>query len=311
VKIYNNLSNFKATNPVVTIGMFDGVHIGHRAIIEQLQQKANAIGGETVLLTFWPHPRMFFEGSSTSLKLLTTIEEKTVLLETVGVNHLIVLPFTQEFTHISPYDFVKTILVDGIGAKEVVVGYDHRFGHKGAGDFMLLKTLGAEFGFFVNRLEAVEQYGLQVSSTKIREALLAGDVLAANAMLGSEYVISGTVVRGDQIGRTINFPTANCEPSLAMKLIPQNGIYIVQVLLAHKRYNGVLNIGIRPTVTNVHKRVTIEVFILDFDADIYGQDIQIILKQKIRDEAKFATLGELQQQIQFDVAETRTFFGLF
>jgi riboflavin kinase/FMN adenylyltransferase len=304
-----DISQLKVTRPVVTIGMFDGVHRGHRSLLGRVIDRAKITGGESVVLTFWPHPRILFEGEHSSLRFLTTIEEKISLLKSVGVDHVLVCPFTREFAQIEPADFVKQFLVDGVKARHVIVGYDHRFGFRGKGDYQLLEKLGTRYQFGTEQVLALDVNGTHVSSTKIREALMAGEVEKAAEFLSYEYSIAGTVVRGNQIGRTIGFPTANIEPGVKHKQIPGNGIYIVEIEVNGQLYGAVANVGNRPTVVDQQQEPNIEAYILRFNDDIYGKPICIRFKKKIRDEKKFASLEELSAKIRDDVSIATTFFN--
>ncbi|MGB3587160.1 MAG: riboflavin biosynthesis protein RibF, partial [Tunicatimonas sp.] len=258
--------------PVVTSGTFDGVHIGHQKILNRLQELAKEVDGETVVLTFWPHPRLVLKGDESSLKLLNTFEEKARLLEQVGIDHLVQIPFTEEFSQLSPDEYVQRILVDQLGAKFLVIGYDHRFGRNRQGDFEYLLQNAPRFGFQVEEIPRQDIDDIGVSSTKIRQALETGDVATAHSYLGRYYDISGTVVDGDKIGRGLGFPTANISVEEKYKLIPADGIYAVHVFLEEKQFGGMLYIGNRPTLAGKNK--TIEVNIFDFDQDIYGQQLR-------------------------------------
>ena len=309
MKIYTDISQFKARNPVVTIGMFDGVHCGHRAILEHVKDAATQCDGESVVLTFWPHPRMLFEGKDCSMRFLTSIEEKAALLESIGIEHFIVYPFSPEFASLSPLQYVEEILVKRIALKKVIIGYDHRFGHKGSGGFDEMVTFGMQFGFEVEQIPAVDVDDVNVSSSKIREALLHGNVDKAKAYLSYTYRIPGTVIKGNQIGRTIGFPTINIEPLFAQKLIPGNGIYVVEVVIDDCFYHAVANVGNRPTVVENQKVPNVEAYILDFNDDVYGKKVEIRFLAFLREEQKFASLDALIEQIQKDVVQTREYFG--
>ncbi len=308
MKVYTNIQEFKsAKNVVVTIGTFDGVHLGHKVIINQLKKAAQELGGESVLLTFFPHPRMVVFPDDNELKLLNTIEERKELLEKAGIDHLIIHPFSKAFSRLTALEFVRDILVNRLNVKKVVIGYDHHFGRNREGSFEDLVEFGELYGFSVEEIPAQDIQQINVSSTKIRTSLLAGEIHAATQFLGYPYFINGTVVKGDKIGREIGFPTANIKPDETYKLIPKNGVYAVKVVVNKNEYDGMLNIGIRPTLKG--KNETIEVNIFDFDEEIYGQQIQIKFYERIRDEQPFEDLNELKNQLSIDKSKTIQIFN--
>lgn len=299
MRIYNSIEAFKKVkNAVITTGTFDGVHEGHQVIINQLKNIANKIGGETVLLTFFPHPRMVLYPDDNELRLIDTIDERKVLLEKAGIDHLIIHPFSKEFSRLSSLDFVRNVLVNQLGVHTLVIGYDHHFGKNREGSFEHLKEFSPVYGFEVEEISAQEVQQVNVSSTKIRNSLLEGEINAANQFLGHPYLFTGTVVRGDQIGRKIGFPTANILIDEWYKLIPANGVYAVKILLKGSVYMGMLNIGNRPTIKGKEK--TIEVNIFNFNDDIYNNEIQIEFYDRIRDEQKFEGLTDLKNQLSID-----------
>ncbi len=299
MNIYHGLEDFKKLEyAVVTSGTFDGVHIGHQKILERLKEVARKNNGETVLLTYWPHPRLVLYPEETDLKLLNTFEEKAELLREQGIDHLLRLPFTKEFSKTSSESFIKKILVDQIGTKKLVIGYDHRFGKNREGSFEHLKANSSKYGFDVEEISRQDVENVAVSSTKIRNGLSEGDVATASHLLGRPYRMLGRVVKGEKIGRMIGFPTANIEIEFKHKLIPANGSYAVNVYHGNNQYNGMLNIGYRPTVGG--KLKTIEVNIFDFEKDIYGENIAIDFIDKIRDEKKFEDIEALKNQLQAD-----------
>lgn len=308
MKIHRDLENFKAKNPVVTIGTFDGVHLGHRKIISRLQELARAVDGESVIFTFDPHPRKVVAPSETNLRLLTSLDEKISLFERAGIDHLVVYPFTLEFAQLSYEQFVEQILVGKIHTKSLVVGYDHKFGKGRAGDFDLLKSCADRLGFQIEKLDVLLINESNVSSTKIREAIQLGDFETANAYLGYQFTLHGTVVEGQKIGRTINYPTANVDTSDPDKIIPGYGVYAVRVSVRNQQYRGMLNIGSRPTVNHNADHRTVEVNILDFDDDIYGEPIEVVFYHKLREEQKFASLDALKEQLAKDRINTIAFF---
>lgn len=296
MNLYNNLNLFKSgKNPVVTTGTFDGVHLGHRAIIRRLKESANKIKGETVIITFDPHPRVVLFPQDQSIKLIITREEKIELLEKAGIDHLIIHPFTKEFASLSSDEFIEKILVKQIGTKRLVIGYDHHFGKNREGSFEKLKEKGIEFGFEVEEIPAQEIDHISVSSTKIRHAIETGDIETANSYLGYHFMINGKVKPGNKLGRTIGFPTANILIDDPFKIIPGRGVYAVRILYNNTYYNGILNIGFRPTIGG--KDLVIEVHILDFNEEIYDRYLRVEFISRIRDEQRFDDLDALKAQI--------------
>lgn len=299
MKVYNHISEFVgAQNAVVTTGTFDGVHMGHQKIISRLKDLAREQSGETVLLTFYPHPRMVLFPDDNDLKLINTPEEKIELLEHYGVDHLIVHPFTKEFSRLTSVEFVRDILVNTIKTKRLVIGYNHHFGRNREGSFEHLKEYGPLYGFEVEEIPAKDIDHIEISSTKIRGSLQSGDITTATNYLGHEFSITGKVVEGRKIGRTIGFPTANIFVDYKYKLIPADGVYAVKVKHKNQVYGGMLNIGNNPTVNGKVK--TIEVNIFDFDQQIYGDDATIYFVARLRDELKFNGLEELTAAIAAD-----------
>lgn len=306
MKIFQGLEELEEFNfPVVTIGTFDGVHFGHKKILNRLKETASKFGGETVLITFYPHPRMVLFPDDNDIKLLSSQEEKIILLEKYGINNLIIIPFSKEFSRLTSLDFVRSILVNKIGTKKLVIGYDHHFGKNREGSFEHLIEFGPVYGFDVEEIPAQDIDEVAVSSSKIRNALLEGNVELANTFLERKYSLKGTVVKGDQIGKTLGYPTANITNDFAHKLIPAFGIYLVEVLYESKKYYGALNIGIRPTFKN--KKPQTEVYIFDFDQEIYGMEIEVLFVKKFRDEQKFLNLDELKNQIEIDVSDMKNY----
>jgi riboflavin kinase/FMN adenylyltransferase len=298
VKIYHSIEEFEGVeNAVVTTGTFDGVHIGHSKIIDRLKEIATSINGETVLLTFFPHPRMVLF-SDNDLKLITTKKEKIALLAAAGIDHLIIHPFSREFSRLSSVEFVRDILVNKIQTSRLVIGYNHHFGRNREGSFEHLKEFGPMYGFQVEEIHAQDIDAISVSSTKIRKALESGDITTAKDYLTHDFNLSGIVVTGNHIGRKIGFPTANLQVLDQHKLIPANGVYSVTVLVYEQKYKGMLNIGLRPTIDGEEK--TIEVHILDFEANIYGEEITLTFEDWIRDEKKFESLDALKAQLELD-----------
>ncbi|MBK7184157.1 MAG: bifunctional riboflavin kinase/FAD synthetase [Bacteroidetes bacterium] len=299
MKVYTNIDDFIGVkNPIVTTGTFDGVHVGHQKIIARLKALAKEEDGETVLLTFYPHPRMVLFPEDNELQLINTQPEKIELLEKYGIDHLIIYPFTKEFSRLSSVEFVRNILVNTIKTKRLVIGYNHHFGRNREGSFEHLKEYGPLYGFDVEEIPAKDIDSIEISSTKIRTALLAGDVTTANTYLGHEFSICGKVVGGKQLGRTIGYPTANIQLQDKYKIIPADGVYAVKVRHNGQLYGGMLNIGNNPTIEG--KGRSIEVNIFDFDMDIYNQDATIYFIERLRDEVKFNGLDELTKQLALD-----------
>jgi riboflavin kinase / FMN adenylyltransferase len=282
---------------VVTIGTFDGVHLGHREVISELKRISALSGGDSVIFTFEPHPRIVISPQEDSLRLLSTKNEKINLMEKIGIDHLVIYPFTIEFSKLSYNEFVTNILVGKMNISSLVVGYDHRFGQGRKGDFSSLEDLSKSLNFKVEQLSQLLVDNKVVSSTKIRLALEAGDISKANHFLGYRYTLTGKVIEGKQLGRKLGFPTANVETFDNHKLVPGDGVYAVFVQVGGKIYKGMLNVGIRPTVNYNADHKSIEVHIFDFDADIYNSDITLYFVAKIRDEQKFDGIVELQKQL--------------
>ena len=297
MQIHYDLDNFKAVKPVVTIGTFDGVHLGHCEVISGLKRISAISGGESVIFTFEPHPRIVTAPHEDSLRLLSTKDEKIDLIDKIGVDHLVIYPFTREFSKLSYSEFVITILVGKMNISSLVVGYDHRFGQGREGDFTSLQRLSKTLNFKVEQLSGLLVEDKIVSSTKIRLALDAGDISKANHFLGYRYLVSGKVIEGKQLGRKLGFPTANIETFDQHKLVPGDGVYAVLVETNGMKYKGMLNVGVRPTVNYNADHKSIEVHIFDFDMDIYNSDITLFFIEKIRNEQKFANIDELQEQL--------------
>ena len=301
MKIHHSLDNFDARSPVVTIGTFDGLHKGHQVILERLKNLATKINGETVVFTFYPHPRVVTSPNEDSLRLLTTKDEKTELFRKYGIDHLIIYPFDKAFASLTYTEFVEDILVKKIGTKCLVVGYDHKFGKNREGCFEYLKKCAEKYNFSIEKMDALSTgEGENISSTKIRAALQEGDIKTANHYFGHEFTLHGTVVKGKQLGRKMGFPTANIESSDKHKIIPGYGVYAVKVEFDGKTFNGMLNIGTRPTFNKNADNRSIEVNIFDFSADIYGKKLTLCFVDKIRDEKKFPGIESLVEQLKKD-----------
>ena len=298
MNVYRSLDEFRELpNAVVTSGTFDGVHRGHQVILDRLREVARATGGESVVLTYWPHPRAVVS-DTTEVKLLSTIEEKTELLAQQDVDHLLVIPFTRDFSELTSEQFIQQVLVERIGTRRLVIGYDHRFGRNREGGFEHLSQNAARYGFAVEEIPRQDVDNVGVSSSKIRTALLEGNVRTATEYLGRYYNLSGVVVKGNQLGRTIGYPTANLHPPEPYKLVPADGVYAVRVQANGQTHGGMMNIGIRPTIHGTHR--TSEVNIFDFDADIYGQEITVFFIDKIRNEQRFNGIEALKAQLHED-----------
>lgn len=296
MKIFRNIDEFKPNSKtVLTTGTFDGVHLGHKVIINRLKEIAKLNGGETTILTFFPHPRMVLYPEQNDLRLLNTISERIGLLEDSGIDNLIIHPFSKEFSKLKSIEFVRDILVEKCNIHKLVIGYDHHFGRNREGTFEHLQEYGPLYGFDVEEIPAQDIQQVNISSTKVRNSLLQGEVFAANEFLGYNYFIEGKVIGGEKLGRTIGFPTANLELNEWYKLVPANGVYSVKIKLENDIYLGMMNIGNRPTVNGVKE--TVEVHIFDFDQDIYGKNLEVEFISRIRNEQKFDDISALKNQL--------------
>lgn len=306
MRIYEGTDHFgEVKNPVVTIGTFDGVHLGHQKILKRIRKLADEIGGETVLITFWPHPRLVLYPYEHKLRLLSTFEEKAKSLREFGIDHLLTIPFTKEFSQLSSEEFIQQILIQTIKTRKLVIGYDHRFGKNREGGFDYLKEHISQYGFDLEEISREDVDNVGVSSTKIRKALEEGNIHIANEYLGREYELNGIIIKGQQLGRSIGFPTANIHITHDYKLIPCDGAYAVTANVEGQKNNGMLNIGVRPTVNGNSQ--TIEVHLFDFEGDLYDKRICVKLKAYLRPEIKFSGLEALQQQLKKDKAEALLF----
>lgn len=295
---YLSLFKFIPKNKsILTLGTFDGVHLGHQELLKKLKKASENCDCETVVLTFYPHPRMVLKQDN-EIKLLNTLEEKIELLEQNEVQNLIIHPFDQTFSELSPLDFVEKILVNQLNIKKIIIGYDHKFGKNRAADIHDLILFGKQFNFEVEQISAEEINNITVSSTKIRNAISEGNIEIANAYLGYQYSISGTIIEGKKIGRTIGFPTANLNVENINKLIPKKGSYIIKCVIDKREIYGMLNIGKNPTVQG--NKESIEVHLFNFNEDIYHKNVTIYFLKRIRDEQKFNSLEELKNQLQLD-----------
>jgi riboflavin kinase/FMN adenylyltransferase len=299
MKIYHGLDDFsKLGCAVVTSGTFDGVHVGHQKILARLHEISDRHHGETVVITYWPHPRLVLHPEDESLKLLNTFEEKALLLKDQGIQHLVRIAFTKEFSQLTSEQFIQKILVETIGTKKLVIGYDHHFGKNREGSFEQLKLNGPKYGFDVEEIPRLDVDHIAVSSTQIRQSLEKGDLETATHLLGRPYSITGRVISGDKIGRLMGYPTANIEIDSKHKLIPMHGIYAVTVQHEHASYGGMLYIGYRPTINGT--KLNIEVNIFDFKQEIYGESLTVHFHQLIRGDAKFSDLEQLKVQLKAD-----------
>ena len=298
LKTFTSINSYKSSKKtIVTIGTFDGVHLGHFQILKKLVENSKVEDCESLVLTFFPHPRMVLQENS-EIKLLNTIAEKSILLEKIGIDNLIIHPFDKEFSRLTAEEFVEEILIKKFNVHKIVIGYDHRFGRNRTANFETLQEFGVQYGFEVEQITAQQINDISISSTKIRTAIIEGNINLANQYLGYNYSITGTIVKGKQLGRTIGFPTANIKIAEDYKLIPKNGVYIVKCNINEKHYFGMMNIGNRPTVDGTN--TTIEINIFDFDQEIYDEQITVEFLDFIRDEQKFDSIDELKNQIQKD-----------
>lgn len=302
MKVYHDIKDFrKIPNAIVTIGTFDGVHLGHQAVFKQMVDKARQIGGETVVITFFPHPRIVISPNDNRLRLITSQEDKIEHLRRSNIDNLIIINFTKEFSHTSSEDFIKDYVVRYIQPAILVIGYDHHFGSNRSGDFDTLSKLGMEFHFAVEKINEQDIEDITISSTKIRSALRQGDIKLANKLLGYSYSTSGIVMHGDSIGRTLGFPTANISIKPEYQLIEKTGVYATIAKVDGKDYPSMTYIGRRPTISNGLPTST-ETYIMDFDGDLYGKEIRVTFVDRVRDEMTFDNLERLKSQIQEDKA---------
>jgi len=298
LKIVNSIPSFRSTKPtIVTIGTFDGVHLGHRKILDQIITNAKASDCESLVLTFFPHPRTILQ-AGTEMKQLNTLEEKIMLLQDLGIDNLVIHPFDKEFSRLTAEEFVKEVLVDTFKLKKIVIGHDHRFGRNRTANIDDLIAFGETYGFEVEQISVKEINDVSISSTKIRKALEEGNIELANDYLGYNYSLTGTVSKGKQLGRTIGYPTANIVIEENYKLIPANGVYIASRLINDKIVYGMMNIGTRPTVDGTTQ--TIEIHFFDFNKDLYNEKISVSLLKRMRSEQKFESVEVLKNQLDID-----------
>ena len=302
VKIYHSINDFKKReNTVVTTGTFDGVHTGHRKIISRLTQLAKKQKGESAVLTFFPHPRMVLHPDDHGLKLLNTLDERIELLGQLNIDHLIVHTFTKEFSRTTFLQFVRDILVNAVGTKTLVIGYDHHFGRNREGTYKELAELAPVYDFKLEKIDEEIIHEITVSSTKIRAAIDLGDIELANELLGYEYMLSGKVVHGDGIGKALGYPTANIKPAENYKMVPADGIYAVRVRMENENYSGMLYIGTRPTLNMTERNIEVNIF--NFDKNIYDKNITVTFCKRIRDDIRFSSKEELSRQLGNDKEE--------
>jgi len=299
MNIYYGLENINIHNAVATIGSFDGVHKGHRSVLENLTKLAKKFDGNSVVITFYPHPREILYPNERPPGLLNTLKEKEIHLSSLGIDNLVVLKFSRELSNLTYKEFVSKILIDSIGIKALVVGYDHRFGKNREGDFNSLKLLSKKYGFYLEQEQVYEEQKINISSTKIRNAIIQGNIKLANNFLGYNYSISGVVIKGRALGRKLGFPTANINLEDHRKLLPSVGVYAVKVEVDNHRYDGMLNIGYRPTVS--HSGImSLEVNIFNFDEDIYDHNIEVFVFDRIRGEKRFSGVTDLINELKND-----------
>lgn len=291
------------TGPFVTVGVFDGVHLGHRALLDQLVLKASQAGRMSVVITFDPHPKLVLGGSKSNLAFLSTPEEKKELLGKSGIDHLVIIPFTRELASMEGRQFISEILVDRMGAGFLLVGYDNHFGKGRDTGFESISRHAARYGLETEQVKGLSGPDGVISSTTIRNALLDGRLDVANSCLGYSYSLTGTVVPGNRLGNSLGFPTANLKPPL-YKLVPADGVYAVEVNIDEKTYGGMLSIGMNPTVNNDRNKKTVEVHIFDFGGDLYGQAVTVVFRYRLRDERKFDNLEQLAAQMRLDKIES-------
>lgn len=306
--IHKDIDNIKINRPYVTIGTFDGVHLGHQHIFKELIKEARENDGESVVITFWPHPRMIINPEPRKVSMINTIEEKQELIKNIGVQHFIILPFSKEFARLSSKEFIHSYLYKKIGIKGLIVGYDHRFGKDRQGNIKELQNCADRYGFSIRKLSPFSLDEQIVSSTLIRDALFSGEIEKANSYLSRKFTLPGIVSDGKKIGRDLGFPTANIRPESKFKLVPKDGVYAVKVKIGDKLYMGMLNIGTRPTFEDDGEERSIEVHIIEYEGDLYGLEIKLFFYKRIRNELKFSSIEELVLQLKTDKQQILEFF---
>lgn len=307
--IHRGYNNLNLSSPSVTLGIFDGVHRGHMTLLNRLTDKSEETNGESVVVTFSPHPRLVLENERKPLFFLTTMDEKVERLEKAGIGHLVVIEFNAEFSRIPACDFIKNILVDKIGTKHLILGFNHHFGRRGEGDFETISNCAETNHFTVEQVQGFHTEEGAISSSVIREALLTGRLDEANKWLGYNYSLTGSVISGRQIGRSLGFPTANIDPDDTHKLIPMNGVYAVDVKLDGYLHAGMLSIGTNPTVNSDSMRRTIEVNILNFNEDLYGRKLTVTFRKRLRGEIRFENTEKLTAQMELDKQQVIELLG--
>ncbi len=298
--IHEGYKDIRLDNPVVTLGIFDGVHLGHKALLDCLVSRAREVRGESVVITFHPHPRLVLDKKTEGISFLSTMDEKKMLLEKTGIDHLVIIKFTGRFSKIKAYDFVEKILVGEIGTRYLIIGHDHHFGYQGEGNYKTLENCAVSSGFMVEQVQGFKAAEGTISSSMIRDALLKGKIDDASRWLGYDYSLKGMVVEGRKIGRRIGYPTANIKPCDQFKLIPGDGVYAVEAQIDNKRLPGMLSIGKNPTVNKTAGSRSVEVHIFNFRKDIYGKKIVIIFRYRLRNEKKFESTEQLAGQMEKD-----------
>jgi len=300
LRVFNNIEDFSFPHPVATLGIFDGVHLGHKEILSRLTEAAKARNGESVVITLWPHPRKVLYHKYDDLKFITTLEEKKKVLAEQGVDNLVIIPFTREFSKLSSCGFIEKVLAEKLKLEHLVMGYNHRFGHDREGDLMKLRKCADPFGITIEQLQPQLVGERRVSSSMVRSALQKGKIELANTLLGHPFFAEGKIINGFHVGSKIGFPTANIEIGDQDKLLPPDGVYAVRVLLEEKQYMGMLNIGFRPTLGYEDPQRTVEVHIIDFESNIYNKTVSVSFIKRLRDEIKFNTIDELVRQLKKD-----------
>ncbi len=304
MRVYTNIGDFSFKHPVATLGIFDGVHLGHKEILSRLVEAASAREGESVVITLWPHPRKVLYQKYDELKFITSLEEKKKVLAGQGVDNLVIIPFTREFSKLSSCAFIEKILAEKLKVEHLVMGYNHHFGHDREGDLMKLRACADPFGITIEQLQPQLVGERKVSSSMVRSALQKGKIELANTLLGHAFFTDGKITGGFHVGRKIGFPTANIAIEDPDKLLPPDGVYAVKVNLEEKQYNGMLNIGFRPTLKYEDPQRTVEVHIIGFEGDVYDKPISVSFIKRLRDEIKFNTVDELIRQLKNDREET-------